>query len=459
MARAADHGKWWVLVSVGISTFMSALDGSVVNTILPVVSHDYGSPVSHVEWVITVYLLVISALLLGFGRLGDMHGYKRVYLSGCLLFVVGSALCGASPTLHGLVGFRALQAIGAAMLYANSPAILTNSFPASQRGRALGLQATMTYLGLSIGPALGGWLTDQLSWRSVFYINVPVGIAALAFGAYFIPARKAAPTNARFDWLGASAFGVGLIALLLGLNQGASWGWHSPVILGLFALALAMFGGFLAIERKSPDPMLKLNLFRNREFSAASASAVLNYIAVSGSLFLLPFYLIQARGLTPAQVGLTLSMQSLTMAVCAPLSGALSDRIGTRFPAVAGMFLLAVGLLILSRLGPTTPHPQILLGLAVLGLGTGIFISPNNSSLMGSAPPEDQGLAGGILATARNMGMVLGVGLTGAVFSSILSHNPGQALALLLPIAVDRSFLMLAGFALLGCVTSAIRRT
>ncbi|MNK66094.1 Multidrug resistance protein stp [compost metagenome] len=458
MARAADYGKWWVLVSVGISTFMSALDGSVVNTILPVVSHDYGSPVSHVEWVITVYLLVISALLLGFGRLGDMHGYKRVYLTGCVLFVIGSALCGASPTLHGLVAFRALQAIGAAMLYANSPAILTNSFPASQRGRALGLQATMTYLGLSVGPALGGWLTDQLTWRSVFYINVPVGIVALAFGAYFIPAREAVPTNARFDWLGASAFGLGLIALLLGLNQGASWGWRSPPILVLFALALAMFGGFLAIERASPEPMLKLNLF-NREFSAASASAVLNYIAVSGSLFLLPFYLIQGRGLTPAQVGLTLSMQSLTMALCAPLSGALSDRIGTRLPAAAGMLLLAIGLGILSRLGPTTPHPHILLGLAVLGLGTGIFISPNNSSLMGAAPPEDQGLAGGILATARNVGMVLGVGLTGAVFTSILSRYPGEDLVLLLPRAVDRSFLMLAGFALLGCVTSAIRRT
>ncbi|MNX05649.1 Multidrug resistance protein stp [compost metagenome] len=458
MARAADHGKWWVLVSVGISTFMSALDGSVVNTILPVVSHDYGSPVSYVEWVITVYLLVISALLLGFGRLGDMHGYKRVYLTGCVLFVIGSALCGASPTLHGLVAFRALQAIGAAMLYANSPAILTNSFPASQRGRALGLQATMTYLGLSVGPALGGWLTDQLTWRSVFYINVPVGIVALAFGAYFIPARKAVPTDARFDWLGASAFGLGLIALLLGLNQGASWGWRSPPILALFALALAMFGGFLAIERASPEPMLKLNLF-NREFSAASASAVLNYIAVSGSLFLLPFYLIQGRGLTPAQVGLTLSMQSLTMALCAPLSGALSDRIGTRLPAAAGMLLLAIGLGILSRLGPTTPHPHILLGLAVLGLGTGIFISPNNCSLMGAAPPEDQGLAGGILATARNVGMVLGVGLTGAVFTSILSRYPGEDLVLLLPRAVDRSFLMLAGFALLGCVTSAIRRT
>ncbi|MNR82940.1 Multidrug resistance protein stp [compost metagenome] len=458
MARAADHGKWWVLVSVGISTFMSALDGSVVNTILPVVSHDYGSPVSYVEWVITVYLLVISALLLGFGRLGDMHGYKRVYLTGCVLFVIGSALCGASPTLHGLVAFRALQAIGAAMLYANSPAILTNSFPASQRGRALGLQATMTYLGLSVGPALGGWLTDQLTWRSVFYINVPVGIVALAFGAYFIPARKAVPTDARFDWLGASAFGLGLIALLLGLNQGSSWGWRSPPILALFALALAMFGGFLAIERASPEPMLKLNLF-NREFSAASASAVLNYIAVSGSLFLLPFYLIQGRGLTPAQVGLTLSMQSLTMALCAPLSGALSDRIGTRLPAAAGMLLLAIGLGILSRLGPTTPHPHILLGLAVLGLGTGIFISPNNCSLMGAAPPEDQGLAGGILATARNVGMVLGVGLTGAVFTSVLSRYPGEDLVLLLPRAVDRSFLMLAGFALLGCVTSAIRRT
>ena len=459
MASAADPGKWWVLVSVGISTFMSALDGSVVNTILPVVSHDYQSPVSHVEWVITVYLLVISSLLLGFGRFGDMRGHKPVYLTGCLLFIIGSALCGASPSLHGLVVFRAMQAVGAAMIYANSPAILTQSFPASQRGRALGLQATMTYLGLSVGPALGGWLTDLFSWRAVFYINVPVGILALAFGAHFIPNRGPVPTSSRFDWHGASAFMIGLVAFLLCLNQGAAWGWRSPLTLLVFALALVMLMTFLAIERASPDPMLKLQLFRNRTFSAASASAVLNYIAVSGALFLLPFYLIQGRGLTPAQVGLTLSVQSLTMALVAPLSGSLSDRIGTRLPAVVGMILLACGLGLLSRLGPTTPHGVILMGLAVLGLGTGIFISPNNSSLMGAAPKEDQGLAGGILATARNVGMVLGVGLTGAVFSSILSRHPGEDLRLLLPLAVDRSFLMLAGFALLGCVTSAIRRT
>lgn len=456
MARSADHGKWWVLFSVGISTFMSALDGSVVNTILPVVSHDYASPVAHVEWVITIYLLVISALLLSFGRLGDLRGHKRVYLTGCTLFVLGSTLCAAATSLHGLVAFRALQGIGGAMIYANSPAILTHRFPASQRGRALGLQATMTYLGLSIGPAFGGWLADQFTWRAVFFINLPVGLLALACGAYFIPARHAAQTKTRFDWFGALAFMIGLSALLLGLNQGSSWGWSAPLILGLFTLALVMLGAFLAIERASFEPLLKLDLFRNREFSAASASVVFNYIAVSGALFLLPFYLIQGRGLPPAQVGLTLTMQSLTMAVCAPLSGALSDRIGTRLPAVLGMALMAIALLILSRLGPTTPHPLILTGLAVLGLGTGIFISPNNSRLMGAAPAEDQGLAGGILATARNVGMMLGVGLTGAVFTSSLSQHPGEGF--LSSGAVGWSFLMLAGFAWIGSLTSAIRR-
>ncbi|MBO9540465.1 MFS transporter [bacterium] len=457
--KPTGHGKWWVLFSVGISTFMSALDGSVVNTILPVVSRTYQSPIAQVEWAVTIYLLVISALLLGFGRLGDLLGHKPIYLTGCTCFVIGSALCGASPSLHWLVLFRALQAIGAAMLFANSPAILTLSFPEHERGRALGLQATMTYLGLSVGPALGGWLTDQFSWRAVFYINVPVGALALLFGFHFIPRPRPVAQMPRFDWLGAIAFAVGLCALLLSFNRGPTLGWSSPLTLGLFAVAFVVLGLFLAIEHACKDPMLKLTLFHDRQFAAASASAVFNYIAVSGTLFLLPFYLIQGRSFSPEHAGLILTTQSLTMALVAPLSGALSDRIGTRLPAVVGMLLLASGLFLLSRLGATTPQANILVGLAVVGLGTGIFISPNNSSLMGAAPKADQGLAGGVLATARNVGMVLGVGLAGAVFSTVLGTPQAASSSVALSRAVDAGLSVLAAVALLGCLTSAIRRS
>ena len=195
--------RWWVLLAIGVGTFMSALDGSVVNTILPVMRTALHSDVAAVEWVVTVYLLVVSGVLLSFGRLGDLRGHKRTYVTGFGIFVVGSALCGIAPTAAALIAFRAFQALGAAMLFANSPAILTKNFPAAQRGQALGMQATMTYLGLSTGPALGGWLAGSLGWRSVFYINVPVGLVALALSLRFIPDDPGAEHAERFDMPGA----------------------------------------------------------------------------------------------------------------------------------------------------------------------------------------------------------------------------------------------------------------
>jgi EmrB/QacA subfamily drug resistance transporter len=456
--------RWWVLLAIGVGTFMSALDGSVVNTILPVIRTALRSDVATVEWVVTIYLLVVSGLLLSFGRLGDLRGHKRIYVAGFAIFLAGSALCGAAPTIGALTVFRALQAIGAAMLFANSPAILTKNFPPSERGRALGLQATMTYLGLTAGPALGGSLAGWLGWRSVFYINVPVGLVALALSLRFIPSDSGArhgQQTERFDIPGALFFMLGLVALLLGLNQGHAWGWTSWPILGLLLGAALLLGIFVWIELRSPSPMLDLSLFRRRIFSASAASAVLNYICLYSITFLLPFYLILGRGLTPGQAGLILTAQPLVMAVVAPLSGALSDRIGSRLLSTLGMVILAIGLYLLARLGANSPYWQVAASLAVAGLGTGIFISPNTSALMGAAPPGRQGIASGILATARNVGMVLGVGLAGAVFTSVLAGGAtGMTTRAADPAifaATRASFLVAATLALIGVGVSATR--
>jgi EmrB/QacA subfamily drug resistance transporter len=448
--------KWLVLLAVGIGTFMSALDGSVVNTILPVVRTAFGSDVATVEWVVTVYLLVVSGLLLSFGRLGDLRGHKITYVSGFAVFVISSALCGTAPSVQSLVAFRAVQALGAAMLFANGPAILTGNFPAAQRGQALGLQATMTYLGLTVGPALGGFLAGRLGWRSVFYINVPVGALALALSARFIPRDRPAERSGRFDIAGALTFLLSLVALLLGLNQGHGWGWTSAPVLGLLAAAAAFGGAFLAIEKRAASPMLDLSLFSSRVFSTSTASAVLNYVCLYSITFLLPFYLIQGRGLGPAQAGLILTAQPLVMAVAAPLAGTLSDRIGSRLLSTAGMVLVGIGLLLLSRLGPESPFGQTVGCLMVVGLGIGIFISPNTSALMGSAPPGRQGIASGVLATARNVGMVLGIGLAGAIFTTVLASGPAGDPASLFA-AVRLSFLVAAGVAFLGAAVAALR--
>lgn len=450
-AQQSNSRKWLVLLAIGVGTFMSALDGSVVNTTLPVITRDFHSEVATTEWVVTIYLLVVSGLLLSFGRLGDLRGHKPVYLTGFTIFIVSSALCGLAQSPLMLIGSRAIQALGGAMLFANSPAILTKNFPASERGRALGLQGTMTYLGLTAGPSLGGLLTEHFGWRAVFYINVPVGLLALWLSWRFIP--KDAPTEEaeKFDRAGATVFMAGLIALLLGLNQGSSWGWSSPAIIGLLIGAAALLVVFVIIERRVANPMLDLSLFRSRTFSASTASAILNYVCVYTILFLLPFYLIQGRSLTPSQAGLILTTQPIVMAIVAPISGQLSDRIGARVLSVFGMLTLALGLWLLSRLTLQSPTSEVALALGVAGLGTGAFIAPNSSALMGAAPRHRQGIAAGVLASARNVGMVLGVGLAGAVFTTV------QAQTASVVAAVTASFAVVIGLAVLGIFTSTIR--
>ena len=452
MIKTIDR-KWWVLIAIGTGSFMSALDASVVNTILPILRTAFNSNVAAIEWVVTVYLLVLSGLLLTFGRLGDLRGHKSIYIWGFSIFILSSALCGVAWSAAVLVIFRGLQAVGGAMLASNSPAIVTGNIPPEQRGRAFGLVSTMTYLGLTVGPSLGGWLTHAFGWRTIFYINVPVGLLALSLGLVFIPKDAPAESGQRFDLPGAALFLAGLTLLLLGLNKGAEWGWTSAAVLGLLIGALLLLYVFIQFERRTPAPMLDLSLFRIPLFSTSVASAVLNYICVYSITFLMPFYLIQGRGLNAAQAGLLLTVQPILMAITAPISGALSDRIGSRWPGMIGMGVLAGGLFLLSGLGSESGLWLVVIGLVIAGSGTGTFISPNTSALMGAAPRARQGIASGVQAAARNFGMVLGIGLAGAVFTTHLAQNTADALYK----GIDQGFLAAAGVAVLGILMSALK--
>jgi EmrB/QacA subfamily drug resistance transporter len=446
--------KWLVLLAIGASTFMSALDTSVVNTVLPVINQSLGSDIAQVEWVVTVYLLIVSGLLLTFGRLGDLLGHKRVFLWGFGIFITASALCGLSPTVGYLITFRGIQAFGAAMLASNSPAILTKNFPATQRGQALGLQATMTYLGLTVAPSLGGWLTDLISWRAIFYINVPVGSLALILSWTLIPPVDEHKREERFDIAGAGLFLAGLITLMTALNQGHAWGWGSVWIIGLFGFSLLTLTVFIRVENKKIYPMLDLRLFKDRIFTSSALSAVANYIAIFSILLLFPFYLINGRGLSPAQAGALLTIQPMIMAIIAPISGTLSDRIGTKIPCALGMAIMTVGLLGMTRLSLESSFIEAGLSLGIAGLGTGMFISPNNSALMGAAPRNRQGIAAGILATARSVGMVLGVGMAGAILTTVLAHDSSPAS---LTQAAHLSFFVAAGFTTAGALLSFVK--
>jgi EmrB/QacA subfamily drug resistance transporter len=445
--------KWLVLIAIGTGSFMAALDGSVVNTILPVLRDTFNSNVATIEWVVTVYLLVLSGLLLSFGRLGDLRGHRSIYVWGFGIFIASSALCGLAWSATMLIAFRGLQAIGGAMLASNSPAIVTGNFPGEQRGRAFGLVSTMTYLGLTVGPSLGGWLTHAFGWRTVFYINVPVGLLALVLSLLFIPKDSPSENGKRFDLPGAALFMGALTLLLLGLNKGADWGWTSASVLGLLGGALLFMAAFILIERRSSDPLLDLSLFRVPLFSASTTGAILNYVCVFSITFLMPFYLIQGRGLNPAQAGLLLTVQPILMAITAPISGIFSDKIGSRLPGILGMGVLAGGLLLLSRLGPGTEFWLVALGLAIAGAGTGTFITPNTSALMGAAPRSRQGIASGVLAAARNFGMVLGIGLAAAIFTTHLAQNTTEAFYT----GIDQGFLAAAVVAVLGAIISATK--
>jgi EmrB/QacA subfamily drug resistance transporter len=446
-----------VLAAVGVGTFMAALDGSAVSVAVPVMGKALGADVASIEWVVVIYLLVVSGTLLMFGRLGDLRGYKITYLLGFVVFVAGSALCGLAPNETVLIAMRAVQAIGAAMLFATSPAILIGAFPPHRRGQVLGLQGTFTYLGLTAGPVLGGLLAKNFGWPAIFFINVPIGLFAIILGLLFIKKDRGVGAAEKFDFPGAATFLVALVALTLALDRGSTWGWLSVPTLGLLAVAVVFLAGFLAIERRASDPMLDLSLFANRTFSASTAAAALNYVAIYTVVFLMPFYLESGRGLAVDKAGLLLGVLSLTMAVTAPLSGSLSDRIGTRSLVVGGMLMLATGTAWLAFLGPQAPMLVIALALVVVGLGTGVFVSPNTSALLGSAPLHRRGIASAILAEARTVGMVLGVGVAGAVFTTLL-HGTAPGPHPTFFGAITASFLVASGVAVVGAVVAATER-
>ncbi len=443
-------------MAVGFGSLMSALDTSAVNATLPVVRAAFDSPVATVQWVVIIYLLVVSGLLLTFGRLGDLRGHRTFYLAGFSVFVAGSFSSAMAPAVAWLVASRGVQALGAAMLYATTPAILTRSFSQTRRGQALGVQAAMTYTGLTLGPSLGGWMASTLGWRSVYLMNVPVGLVGIVLAMRFLPHDPPLARGERFDIPGAALFAAGLVALLLGLNRGSTWGWGSPAVLGLIALGALLLGSFWLFERRTAMPMLDTSLFSDRGFAAASVSAVLSYMSTSGIGFVLPFYLMQGRGLESTTAGLILIAQPILMAVTAPLSGSLSDRIGPRWPATLGVFTIALGAALLALMGLSVPIGGVMLSLALMGLGSGLFTSPNGSALMGSAPRTRQGIASGVLALSRNVGMTLGVGLTGAVFTTGLARQPGSE-ALTVLAAVCSALWVGAGVAALGGVVSALR--
>ena len=421
--RGIDY-KWIALSVTTIGALMAAIDSTIVILALPQMMEKLHADLVHMIWVIMAYILVSTVLLLSFGRIADMFGRVRLYNLGFVVFTAGSALCGLSQTAVHLIVSRLVQGAGAALMMVNSPAIITEVFPPHERGRALGINGITWAIGGIAGPLLGGLILTLADWRWVFYINVPIGIIGSIWGYIALKEMTVRKREEKFDPVGALTFSVGLIALLFALTLGIQFSWLSPAILGLFALFIVMVAVFLVWERRVERPVLDLSLFDNRIYNFSVLAAMLQSLAMFATNFLVVFYLQAVRGYDPLTAALLLIPLSIVSAVVGPLSGLLADHIGARAPATAGVLIQAVALLwFVFKLTPVTPYGSIVIGLVLVGVGGGLFWSPNTSAAMNAAPRDRLGIASAALATLRQTGMVTSFALALAVAAGSLPRD------------------------------------
>ncbi len=416
-----------LLAALALGTFMSALDTSAVTVASATIQKSFQVNLATVEWVITGYLLIISGLLLTFGRLADIVGRRRIYATGFAIFTLGSLLCGFSASVGLLIVMRVVQAIGAAMMFSASSAIIAANVPAAKRRKAFGLIAVAVAVACCVGPVVGGLLIGTAGWRAIFLVNVPIGIFGTVLALRFVP-RDENLKREPFDVRGSVLAFFALLLILLPLDLSASAGFSMVAFCVIFAAGIGFALAFVQWERRAAVPMLNLKLFQNRVFSACLAAAAFNYAAQFMMAFLGPYYFQNVRGMTPAMSGLLYMPMPLATMIVAPISGSFSDRHDSRTIGAAGMAVMAGALGMLVFVGDKTPDAYIAVAMALAGVGSGMFQSPNNSAIMGSAPAEHRGSASGTLATVRNVGMVLGVALSGAIFHAA-TRSAGTRLA------------------------------
>jgi EmrB/QacA subfamily drug resistance transporter len=423
--------RWVVLALAASSSFITTLDGSIVNIGLPAISQTFHVGVSGaIEWVIIGYLVIIAAVLLTFGRLADMVGRRPIFLSGLSIFVLGSALCGMAPSLGLLILARLFQGLGGALIYSVNVAMITSAFYNRERGLALGLNAVVVSMGVAAGPTIGGIITQYLSWRWIFYVNVPICLLVLLLGYIVYREPRPAPgARGRFDPWGASLLAIGFASLTLGLSFGEEWGWSSPGTLISFGVGLVMLVIAINVERHIEHPIMDLHLVTNRTFAMANISFMLCMMALFAPGFILPFYFEQLRGFSTIHTGLMMTPLPLALALAAPLSGSLADRFGSRWLSPIGLAVACLGLVLISQLNAQSSTWDVVWRLALTGFGQGVFQSPNTRTMMGAAPREEQGEASGLLATGRVIGQSTSVALTGTVFTALGAAAAGTLLS------------------------------
>jgi len=409
--------KWRILIIVCIGIFMSTLDGSIVNIANPSIAAGFGISMQRVQWLVTAYMLVITASLLFFGKLGDRVGGQKIYTYGFIVFTIGSLCCAISPSLGFLTAARILQGTGASMMMATGMGITSNSFPPEERGRALGITGGIVGIGNMTGPGLGGLILGSFHWPAIFLINLPIGLIGFLLAVKYLPDQPRDGNNRKFDIPGTLLFALSAILTVL------SFSIHKTPDLWLLASSLLLFFIFYGLEKRNEQGLLDFELFKIRRFSDGNIMALIAYSIQPFVIFLMPFYLEGVLHYSTAQSGLTMSITPIAMAITAPLAGSLSDRVGSSRLTPLSFFLLGSANLLMSTLNTNSPFILVGAYLALFGIGMGAFGSPNNNAILGSIPRFKAGYAGGFVSTIRNFSFALGTAISTGLFALLYSSN------------------------------------
>ncbi len=434
-----QNRKWWTLGAMCFALFMIMLDNTVVNVALPSIQKDLGASISGLEWTINGYTLSFAVLLATGGRLGDIFGRRRMFLAGVVIFAVSSASAGLAPDATSLVISRVVQGVGAALMMPGTLSIITDSFPADERGKAMGTWAGVSALALAIGPVLGGFLTEHVSWRAIFYLNVPVAIGAVVATLFAVRESRDTSVGRDVDYAGVAVLTVGLTALVLALVQGNSWGWGSSLTVAMLAGAILALPAFVFVENRVKAPMVQFDLLSDRNYLGAVVVALVISFAMLGVFFFLALYMQDILGYSPLEAGVRFLPSTLMIVGVAPVAGRLSDRFGPRWLIAGGLTLVAASLFTFSGIKVHSGYLELLPGFMLLGIGIAMTMSPMTSTAMNAVPVEKAGVASGVLSMFRMVGGCLGVAVTGAIFQALVSARLGAVLAGSGISAADRS--------------------
>ncbi len=422
-----DRYKWIALSCTSMGALFSVLSGSTLMMALPVIMKDLKVGMALVTWILMGYMLAMTILVPSIGRIADMFGRKKLYVSGFAIFTISSLFCAISQSGTQLLIFRLIQALGGALMVANSTAIVADAFPKSELGRALGINSMIISIASIAGPILGGFLIN-IGWRSIFYINIPIGIIGTLWAAFMLKEGEIITTKQKFDFKGTITFSLGMLALLIALTIGGFSGWFHASVIGLSIISVVLLGAFVHIENRTEEPMLDMKLLKTRVLAFAYASNLLNGIARGAVTFLLIFYFQGIKGIDPIQAGILLAPFAISMMVVSPISGYLSDKYGARVLSSVGLLISAAGLFGMMFINKNTSMVELMIWMLILGFGSGMFFSPNTSAIMSIVPANKRGIAAGVRTMSMNAGNVLSIAISMAIISSSISPEAMQAL-------------------------------